>query len=335
MKSACVGTSLVFLACLVPASARAESADEAEALRRYQLGLADVERRAFGEAIAEFNQAYNLGHDFAVLYNIAQAYLAMDEPALALKALRKYLVEGGKNVPSVRRQEVEEEIARQEKRVATIVVRSQFQGAVIKVDGAEAGRTPLLENLELPAGVHVIAATAQGYRPWEMRLEVAGGDRRNLEIALEPAEPAPRDAKAAARPELTGPAAEKGSAPAADAQARRRIVAYALGGVGAGALVVGSVFGLRAISKRNDSDAECPAGQCSQAGVDLNNQARTAARVADITIGVGLVGVGVATYLLLTAPKVPAASPAVAARGMRLLADVGPGQAGLALRGAW
>jgi serine/threonine-protein kinase len=329
------GGPLLVLACLVPAAARAESADEAEALRRYQLGLADVERGAFGEAIAEFNQAYALGHDFAVLYDIAQAYLAMDEPALALKALRKYLADGGNHVPGARRQEVEEEIARQAKRIATIVVRSQFQGAVIQVDGAEVGRTPLAENLELPAGVHVIAATAQGHRPWEMRLEVAGGDRKNLEIALEPAEPAAPDAKAAAHPELAGPAAEKASAPVSDPLARRRIVAYALGGVGVGALVVGSVFGLRAISKRNDSDAECPAGQCSQAGVDLNNQARTAARVADITIGVGLVGVGVATYLLLTMPKAQADAPAVAARGMRLRADVGPGQAGLSLRGAW
>jgi hypothetical protein len=69
--------------------------------------------------------------------------------------------------------------------------------------------------------------------------------------------------------------------------------------------------------------------------VDLNNEAKTAARVADITIGAGLVGVAVATYLLLWAPRGEANPPATSAQGMRVLAEVGRGQAGLALRGSW
>lgn len=335
MKPAFGGIHLVCLALgLLPALAHAESADEAEALRHYQLGLANVQRRAFGEAIAEFNQAYDIGHDFAVLYDIAQAYLAIDEPARALQMFERYLAEGGQYVPDARRKEVEGEIAKQRERVAKVVIRTQFQGAVVKVDGVEVGKTPLAEDLVLNAGVHVVAAAAEGHRPWEMRLELAGGDRRNLEVALEP-EGTPADASSVAQGALAGQTGQRAGTPAAEPGKTRRMVAYVVGGVGLGALAVGSVFGVRALTKRRDSDAECPSGQCSQAGVDLNNQAKTAARVADVTIGVGLVAVGVATYLLLTAAKGPPEQPAVAARGMRLAFDVGPGQAGLLLRGAW
>jgi hypothetical protein len=113
-----------------------------------------------------------------------------------------------------------------------------------------------------------------------------------------------------------------------------KAVAYVLGGVGVAALAVGAVYGARALSKRHDSDAYCPKNQCSQTGVDLNEQAKTAARVADISIGVGLVSVAVATYLLLRAPSSDANPPATAQR-TRVLAEVGPRQAGLLLRGSW
>jgi hypothetical protein len=335
MKPACGGILFCLVFCLVPAMAHAESADESEALRHYKLGLANVQRKAFGEAIAEFNLAYDVGHDFAVLYDIAQAYLAIDEPARALKMFKRYLAEGGNYVPDARRKEVEGEITKQQERVATVVIRTQFEGAVITVDGAEVGKTPLAEDLVLNVGVHVIAAAAPGHRSWEMRLELAGGDRRNLEVVLEADQPAEVVSSVAGGSAVAGQPAGQSGPPAVAAGRTRKVAAYIVGGAAIGALVVGSVFGVRAITKRRESDTECPAGQCSQAGVDLNNQAKTAARVADITIGVGLVGAGVATYLLLTAAKAAPQRPAVAARGMRLALDIGPGQAGIALGGAW
>jgi hypothetical protein len=330
---------MVPLLCLTvalgSAAALAEPSGEAEALRHYQLGVSRVQQKAYGEAIAEFNQAYDIGHDFAVLYDIGQAYLAIDEPTRALKALRNYLAEGGKHVPTARRKEVEDEIAKQQQRVATVVLRAKLPGVMVKVDGVEVGKTPLGEDLDLKAGAHTIAASAQGYRPWEQKLELAGGDRRNLDVVLEsddsPLGSSQPPAGGAGPAEQT---AAEAAAPVSGPFPVRRAVAYGLGGVGVAAVVVGSVFGLRAISKRNDSDAQCPANQCSQAAVDLNNQAKTAARVADVTIGLGLLSAAVATYLLLTAPPSEAQTPA-AARPLRLAADLGPGQAGVVLRGAW
>jgi hypothetical protein len=123
------------------------------------------------------------------------------------------------------------------------------------------------------------------------------------------------------------------SAPTTDSTQWRKPVGYVIGGIGAGALVVGSVFGLRAMSKLHDSDALCPKEQCSPKGVALNKQAKTAALVSDITIGAGLASLAVATYLLITS------GPPKPARAEKLAFDIrvspGPGEASLALGGSW
>jgi hypothetical protein len=105
--------------------------------------------------------------------------------------------------------------------------------------------------------------------------------------------------------------------------------------VGVGALVVGGVFGLRAISKLHDSDSHCSNDQCSPEGVALNNQAKTAALVSDITVGAGLVSLAVATYLLVTSGKAEPAPAGKLAYGIRVLPEMGPGEAKVTLGGSW
>jgi|GEM_PF-2414218 len=350
----------IVLVCTTPSATLAQTSQKAEARRHYESGLSLVKSKTYGEAIAEFNQAYDMGHGFAVQYDIGRAYVAIDEPVLAIKAMRKYLVEGGKRIASSRRKQVVAEIAKQERLVVSVSVHAELDGAVLKVDGAEVGKTPLPDGLQVKAGAHLFSASAAGYQPWEQRMDAVGGERRILEIHFEPIEATAAVPQPAASPSApntlasTPPAAptavdsaEQGQSPTAGATSTqvtepapgtprpRKLAAYVLATVGIGALAVGGVFGVLAISKRHDSDAECPQNQCSAAGVALNDQARMAARVADITIGAGLVTVVVATYLLLRTPQSEGNPPAATARGVRLLAEVGPGKAGLALRGSW
>jgi hypothetical protein len=320
---------LIFALASIPLVALAQPNPKAEALQHYERGQALAQNQSFVEAIAEFDQAYQLGHDFAVLYDIAQAYLWLQEPARAVKSFKKYLSEGGRQVPTGRRKEVEQEIVMQEGRIAIVIIHAKQEGAIIKVDGGEVGRTPLPEGLELDAGAHVLSASAEGFQTWEQRLELAAGDRRNIDVVLLPGGPV------AGPPGAATPPVDAAAGATKTPLLERRTVGYVLGGVGVAAIVVGGVFGVRAISKRNDSDAQCPANQCTQRGVDLNEQAKTSALVADITIGVGLASAAAATYFLLTSRTSQSPPPVQAAHGVRLLADIRPGQSGLALRGAW
>jgi len=376
----CTRSIVLFVLCSFPSVAFAQTDAKAEAGKHFDRGFALAKRGGYAEAVVEFNQAYALSPHFAVLYNLGQAYGALGQPVYAVQALRRYLSEGSNQVPAQRRNQVEADIARQERQIATVTVRSDVAGAVISVDGIEVGRSPLPEAVRVNAGVHVLSASAPGYRPWEQKLVLPGQDQRMVDIRFEslappatavwPAASAPPATAQAATapinpgvatqvapaPVAPGPSASTApaSAPTSEAQSpetiaasnlvsapapattrSRRTVAYVVGGVGISALVVGGVFGLRAMSKLHDSDSQCPNNQCSPGGVALNDQAKTAALVSDITVGAGLVSLAAATYLMVTSGKAEPAPAGKLAYGLRVLPEMGPGEAKVTLGGSW
>ena len=312
--------TLAFLLGMLPALALAETNSKAEARKHFDRGVALTQQKNYGEAVAELKRAYELDPEPGVLFELGETYAAAGQPVQAVDALGRYLSAGGAQIPDERRRQVEAEIVQQETRIATVTVTADLSGAVIRLDGAEIGRTPLPAPIRLGAGVHTVDASLAGYLPYEQKLDLQGGEHREVEFTFRQ------------QPGAAGAAAHLASG----APLTRATVAYVVGAVGVAALAVGGVFGFRAISKRQDSDRECPQNQCTQRGVDLNNQAKTAALVADITIGAGLLAVGVATYLLLTPGPTTVAPPGtLAVRGVHLSPAVGPAAAGLQLGGSW
>jgi hypothetical protein len=67
--------------------------------------------------------------------------------------------------------------------------------------------------------------------------------------------------------------------------------------------------------------------------VELSNQANSSAWVANIGIGVGLIGVIAGTYLVLSAPSSPKASASSARAWVRVAANPSGGE--LRVEGAW
>jgi len=110
----------------------------------------------------------------------------------------------------------------------------------------------------------------------------------------------------------------------------RRVGAYVAAGGAAVALGVGTVFGLRAISKRQESDPLCPDDRCDERGYSLDQQAHRAAVVSDVAFGAGLLAAGAAVYLFLTSDD---AGPERA--GVKWRVAVGPRAVGLGLGGRW
>ncbi len=75
------------------------------------------------------------------------------------------------------------------------------------------------------------------------------------------------------------------------------VVAFGLGAAG---LIVGSVYGLRAISKNDASSGHCDASNaCDPEGGSLRDEARSFATISTIGFGVGLAGAAAGTYLWL------------------------------------
>ncbi|MFL5305077.1 MAG: tetratricopeptide repeat protein [Polyangia bacterium] len=93
------------MAEVAPSGGDATAKTEARAHfdRGVQLGHAGDYR----QAAAEFQRAYQISPHYAVLYNLAQAQIALGQTAEAIDSLQRYLAEGGANVPADRRTEVQ------------------------------------------------------------------------------------------------------------------------------------------------------------------------------------------------------------------------------------
>jgi hypothetical protein len=169
-----------------PVFARTDSAAKAraEAKKHFDRAMELNNDGQVAEAVIEFKRAYEIAPQHTVLYNLGQAYITLAKPVEAVAALQRYLDEGGKDIKPARRAEVEQEIARQTTRIATLEIRGLPDGAQVRVNGADVGKAPLGKWISVGIGDHVVSATAEGYDPAEVKVTVAGEDRKTVELTL-------------------------------------------------------------------------------------------------------------------------------------------------------
>ncbi len=137
-------------------------------------------------------------------------------------------------------------------------------------------------------GEHELTVEAKGKLTWKTKVRVPE-DGMQVSANVEPLKDAP----------VADIVVPEGPAP----RASYRPVAFAIGGVGIVSILAGSVTGVLAMARRSASDNECPNNQCTQRGVDLNEQAKTMAWISDVTVGVGIAALGAAVILFIASPK--------------------------------
>lgn len=136
-------------------------------------------------------------------------------------------------------------------------------------------------------GTVVVEASAPGYRPFksEVVMEEAGASITLTVPALErlPTPVVPW------RPPTPVPPAAAAGIPAT------RVAGIVVTGAGGVSVVLGAIAGGVALSKQSDADEICPGTSCSADAVALNEDAHTAATLANVGIfgGLGLAAVGV------------------------------------------
>jgi PEGA domain len=210
--------------------AQTAAADDARAVAgaHYARGLDLAKGGAYEGALQEFNAAYTISPQFAVLYNIGQAQVGLDHPTKAIEALRKYLSEGKERVPETRRQKVQAQMASLSARLAALSITTDRAGASISVDGREVGATPLAEPVRVDAGTHTIAVKLDGI-PVLFRIAILRAAERQT-LQLDVPVPSSKEASAAAREAVAKAmaAAAAASSAAAEAQVASRAAAAAL-----------------------------------------------------------------------------------------------------------
>ncbi len=106
-------SSVLLAALLALGSARIGRADDprGEARAHYAKGLELAGQNGYEGALREFNAAYAISPQFAVLFNIGQAHIALGHTVEAIEALTRYLRDGGDRIAPTRRVQVERQIA--------------------------------------------------------------------------------------------------------------------------------------------------------------------------------------------------------------------------------
>ncbi len=165
-------------------------------------------------------------------------------------------------------------------------------------------------------GKHTIVARAPGYVERAYEVQIADGERKELEIA--PLE------RVAPPPVTQQPSAPREHAVVQSSGSGQRTIGYLLGGTGLVALGAGGVLGAIALDAQAQSNALCTNGVCSSSqGVDAHQRAKTFALATDVLFATGAALFAMGVVVVLTAPRDHAP----------LLLRVGP--TGVGIGGAW
>ncbi len=188
------------------------------------------------------------------------------------------------------------------------------KGLVAKVDGTVLDSHLYEVGAPVDPGERTLVVEAPDREPWSHTFTVAG------EHTIVPIEvPALR---VVFKPEQIDVAEADRRA----ALRSRKTAGIVVGGIGAASLVTGIVFGL--LAKQADGQTSCPApcyvtDQKLTDAHDAYTREKTYAWVSDVGVGLGILGLGVGTYLVLKAPR----STAKKQTGLRI------GPAGLVFEG--
>jgi hypothetical protein len=302
--------------------------EKAEAKKHFEAGITLLKAEDFEGAATAFETSVRLFPTKTSLFNLANCY----------KALRRY----GESLEVLRRLETEftgrlgEEMAAEatamrealEGVVGRLEVAATPAGASIRVDGRDAGRSPLKAPLVLGPGEHEIEAAMDGYLPQKRTVRVEPRSKAVVSFELQKPvaeEPAPGPAEEPAaepRPEPEPPPVEQ---PAPAGHGALWTGGWVVTGIGAAILVAGGVTGGLALSAGNQLESDYPDG-VPRADEDKVDRMDRLAVATNVLLGVGGAAV-IAGVVLLVLDDGPAES------AVTLAPAAGPGFAGAALTG--
>jgi hypothetical protein len=285
--------------------------DVERAREHFNQGLKLYRDGDFGAALVQFERAYTVKPNYKVLYNIAQTSFQLRDYVEARGAMRRYLSEGGMEIDADRREQATQDLAELERRIGTIRLSVNVDGATVFVDGKRVGTTPLREPIAVSEGQRTISVEEPSRGARQRLVRLAGAEELTLTLDFEtPRAPlAESVAPRAARPE-----AQRGLG------AGFWVSAVSAVALGAGAGVTGY---LTLQAQKENEDERNKLGASKSALESSRDDAQTLALTTDILAGAAILCAGVATVVLLTRPSRSERNAA------ELSLTVGPGSAGV------
>jgi hypothetical protein len=282
----------------------------------------------FASACPKLAESQVLDPSGGTLLNLALCHEKQGRLATAWSDFKEALSIARRDNRTDRFEVAREHLATLEPQVPSLtirVARAKPEQRVL-LDGAPVRDAAWGTPIAIDPGPHRLESSAAGHAAWTAPLELAVAERKVIVI-----------------PELaldtglgpTAPPATDAAPTPASASERGNALGWVVLGTGVAALGVGSYFGVTALSTQKDVDKECPTPKtCSTKGEDLSHDAQAAAWASNIGMGVGIVGIVVGGYLLLTAPASEKPGTARARPGpLHVSASSHGGE--LSFRGVW
>jgi len=306
-------TSVVLLITLATRPALAQSSSSAAAQGLFDQAKALMAAGKPAEACPKFEESQRLDPGSGTLINLALCYEQTKRIASAWSTYRDAAAAARTSGNAERERGARERAAALAPKVSKLVLEvpaeARVPGLHLTRDGADVGDAQWGVPIPADEGSHSVTAKAPGFQDWQTKIVVSGGGATTtvgvpkleaVPVAAEP-EPASEAEPKAAPLAAQTPSAEEHAASGLGGQ---RIGALALGGVGVAGVVVGSIFGVQAMSKHSEAKKSCEGTQCtSPEGVKAGNDAHSAANVSTIAMIAGGVALAGGVTLWLTAPK--------------------------------
>ncbi len=270
-------------------------------------------RDAARKAYAEGEKAY-AGGDFNAAYTGYAKANELIPSAHAAYWAAKSLDEAGKSDDALRAYQAlladpgaskigEDKLSAAQARVAAltaaqngeVTVSAMPATAAVSVDGVlQTGAMPMV--LKLAPGPHQLSATAEGFEPAEVELQVTARSKLDQKLELRahaPPPPPPPPVPAIAPPAPPPPTVEKHS----------RVPGYVTIGIAGAGAIVGTIFGVKALQAKSDFNDN----PSTKSADDTERNAL----IADMAFGVA-VTLGVTGIVLLTSSDETAEAPKAA-----------------------
>lgn len=294
--------SLAFLLAAAPAYAQATPA-AAEAL--FEQGRADMAAEHYDQACEKFRQSDTLDPALGTKLNLGECESKRGRLATAwelFRAVEQRLAPDDARFAVAKRKR--EAIEASVPKLVLVLAPGAPADTTLTGGGATLSAAAFGVPLPLDPGTHEFVVHAPGRADAKLSAALEAGKTTRLEVAPGPALSAPPAAAPAVTP---APPKRVEPAPPREPQGNargKRTLGFVVGGVGVAGLVTGGVAGALTLMAKSENGDHCDAARnsCDQQGRDAADRGKLWGTVTTVGLAVGVVGVGVGTYLLLSSP---------------------------------
>jgi len=268
----------------------------AEASDKYRAGAEAFEAGRFDEALALFEKSYDVVASPNSHLMIARTLSKMNKNAEAFAAIESTIAEADLAASKSDKYKKTAQMARAEKdemtkKVGFVIVSLPSTVTV----GSETLKSPDLGRVVVSPGKNDVVLRLPGGEETRTTVEVAAGDVKRVDLGI----PAAKDGAAPAPAPECPPARTVHTSSGID----QRTLAYVAGGVGVAGFATFAIFGVLNNKKYDDLEAQCPGGVCPPSASSDAETGRTYQTLANVGLGVGIVGLATGAVLFLTAPS--------------------------------